>query len=112
MSFIDIRQADFSRILIIKPSALGDVVHTLPVLEKLRRRYPRARTDWLLTPENARSALFAVASEAPVRIGFGSPIRRGASMFQGRPLENIPHRGWAGARDVRLLHPDAFPPRE
>jgi heptosyltransferase I len=49
----DIRHADFSRILLIKPSAVGDVVHTLPVLEKLRRRYPQARIDWLLTPENA-----------------------------------------------------------
>jgi len=39
--------------LLIKPSALGDVVHTLPVLVKLRARYPRARIDWLITPENA-----------------------------------------------------------
>src|SRR5262249_50594693 len=45
--------AEFSRILLIKPSALGDVVHTLPVLVKLRARYPRARIDWLITPENA-----------------------------------------------------------
>jgi lipopolysaccharide heptosyltransferase I len=50
----DLRQIEFSRILLIKPSAAGDVVHTLPVLEKLRRRYPRARIDWLLTPENAQ----------------------------------------------------------
>src|SRR6516164_1612286 len=41
------------RILIIKPSALGDVVHTMPVLVKLRARYPDARIDWLITPENA-----------------------------------------------------------
>jgi heptosyltransferase I len=38
---------------LIKPSALGDVVHTIPVLVKLRARYPRARIDWLITPENA-----------------------------------------------------------
>ena len=48
-----LRAANFSRILLIKPSALGDVVHTLPVLVKLRARYPRARIDWLITPENA-----------------------------------------------------------
>jgi lipopolysaccharide heptosyltransferase I len=29
---------------------VGDVIHTLPVLTKLRARYPRARIDWLLTP--------------------------------------------------------------
>jgi heptosyltransferase-1 len=44
---------DFSRILLIKPSALGDVIHTIPVLTKLRARYPRAKIDWVLTPENA-----------------------------------------------------------
>jgi lipopolysaccharide heptosyltransferase I len=48
-----LRTAEFSRILLIKPSALGDVVHTIPVLVKLRARYPKARIDWLITPENA-----------------------------------------------------------
>ena len=48
-----LRSVEFSRILLIKPSALGDVVHTLPVLVKLRTRYPRAQIDWLITPENA-----------------------------------------------------------
>jgi heptosyltransferase I len=44
---------NFSRILLIKPSALGDVVHTIPVLPKLRARFPTARIDWLITPQNA-----------------------------------------------------------
>ncbi len=48
-----LRAAEFSRILLIKPSALGDVVHTIPVLVKLRARYPHAQIDWLITPENA-----------------------------------------------------------
>ena len=38
----------FSRILIIKPSSLGDVVHALPVLHGLRTRYPQATIDWLI----------------------------------------------------------------
>jgi heptosyltransferase-1 len=48
-----LQSAEFSRILLIKPSALGDVVHTIPVLVKLRTRYPQAQIDWLITPENA-----------------------------------------------------------
>lgn len=40
----------FHRILLIKPSALGDVIHTVPVLVKLRERYPQAQIDWMLTP--------------------------------------------------------------
>ena len=38
----------FERILLVKPSSLGDVVHALPVLHGLRTRYPRARIDWLI----------------------------------------------------------------
>lgn len=45
-----LRNKDFQRILLIKLSALGDVVHTIPVLNKLRRRYPAARLDWLMNP--------------------------------------------------------------
>jgi heptosyltransferase I len=45
----DLRSRDFRKILLIKLSAVGDVVHTLPVLNKLRRRYPAARLDWLVT---------------------------------------------------------------
>lgn len=36
------------RILIIKTSALGDVVHALPVLTELRRRLPDARVGWVV----------------------------------------------------------------
>ena len=49
----DLRNRDFKKILLIKLSAIGDVVHTFPVLNKLRRRYPKARIDWLVTPEIA-----------------------------------------------------------
>ena len=38
------------RILLIKPSAIGDVVHTLPILQLLRQRWPDAHIAWLLTP--------------------------------------------------------------
>ncbi len=35
-------------ILVIKLSAIGDVVHSLPLLEVLRERFPLARIDWLV----------------------------------------------------------------
>ena len=38
------------RILIIKPSAIGDIVHALPVLSLVRRKWPAARISWLVTP--------------------------------------------------------------
>lgn len=36
------------KILIVKTSAIGDVIHTLPALHALRRAYPEARIDWLI----------------------------------------------------------------
>jgi len=137
-----LQSVEFSRILLIKLSGLGDVVHTLPVLVKLRARYPTARIDWLIASENAeivrchpalsnvvpferrdfakrgrrwhairaflgllkqirsvkydlvidlhgqaRSAFFALASGARVRIGFD------------RPVKNTSRHGWRGARE-------------
>jgi heptosyltransferase-1 len=42
-------------ILIIKLSAIGDVVHSLPLLEVLRQQFPIARIDWLV--EEAASGI-------------------------------------------------------
>ncbi|HZW05579.1 MAG TPA: glycosyltransferase family 9 protein [Phycisphaerales bacterium] len=36
------------RVLLIRPSALGDVARTVPVLASLRKAWPRARIDWLV----------------------------------------------------------------
>jgi lipopolysaccharide heptosyltransferase I len=36
------------RIAIIKPSALGDILHALPVLSALRTRFPQARITWVV----------------------------------------------------------------
>jgi lipopolysaccharide heptosyltransferase I len=36
------------RIALIKPSALGDIVHSLPVLTALRARYPNAHITWVV----------------------------------------------------------------
>jgi len=42
-----------SRILIVRLSHLGDVVHALPVYHALRGAYPRARIAWAVQPEFA-----------------------------------------------------------
>jgi ADP-heptose:LPS heptosyltransferase len=41
----------FEKILIIKPSSLGDVVHTLPAVAAIREAYPRAEITWVINPE-------------------------------------------------------------
>jgi len=158
----------FRRILLIKPSSLGDLVHALPVLHGLRARYPGARIDWLAAtsfaplveghPEVAevvrfdrrrfgrmlreprvglefagflaelhrrrydlvvdlqglfRSGVLALATGAPVRIGFGN-AREAAWLFYTHPLrppagqEHAVERNYAVAG---LLGFDEMPPR-
>jgi len=36
------------RILVVKLSSIGDVVHTLPAVASIRRRYPDARISWVV----------------------------------------------------------------
>ncbi|HUK83093.1 MAG TPA: glycosyltransferase family 9 protein [Verrucomicrobiae bacterium] len=41
------------RILIIKPSSLGDVVHALPTVTRIRKKFPDAHIAWLINTELA-----------------------------------------------------------
>jgi heptosyltransferase-1 len=40
-----------ARILILKPSSMGDIVHTLPALGALRAAFPAASVTWMVNPE-------------------------------------------------------------
>jgi heptosyltransferase-1 len=42
-------EIDAGRICVIKPSALGDVVQSLPLLPILRKRFPSARISWVIS---------------------------------------------------------------
>ncbi len=35
-------------ILVVKLSAIGDVIHTMPALNAIKRHYPKARITWLV----------------------------------------------------------------
>ncbi len=153
----DLASRDFKNILLIKLSAMGDVVQTMPLLNKLRHRYPKARIDWLVTPPTdellrynpaisnviefsrdewaapwkltpflssarliamlraaqydlvldlqgqLRSAVFAFASGAPVRIGFDKPR---ADRWQTSPRkipDEAKKHAWQGAREGSWL---------
>src|SRR5690349_14684218 len=76
------------RILLVKTSSLGDVVHNLPVATDIRAALPRAEIDWVV--EEAFSAIPwlhpAVARVIPIA------IRRWRSRFLDRAV-----RGEIGA---------------
>ena len=156
-SSVDLKSRDFRKILLIKLSAVGDVVHTIPVLNALRRRYPSAQIDWLVTPAIAellrhnpvisnvieftrddwskpwtltpfanyarlaaklranaydlvvdmhgqfRTAVFVLATGAPVRIGFDRPR---ASVWDASPRSfpaEARKHAWQGAREGSWL---------
>jgi heptosyltransferase I len=50
-------ELEHARILLVRTSSLGDVVHALPVLAALRRHLPRARLGWVV--EEAYAPLLA-----------------------------------------------------
>jgi len=85
-----LRSQDFSRILLVKPSALGDVVHTIPLLPKLRVRFPCAQIDWFITPENAELVRH-------------HPALSGVVLFDRKKLAGIGRSRSATAELVRLL---------
>lgn len=53
MSKPDLQTLSAQRICIIKPSALGDVVQSLPLLPVLRERFPGSRVSWVINRELA-----------------------------------------------------------
>jgi len=153
----ELRSRDFRKILLIKLSAVGDVIHTIPVLNKLRRRYPSAQLDWLVTPAIAellrhnpaitnviefarqdwsrpwtpapfvsyarlaaklranaydlvvdmhgqfRTAVFALATGAPVRIGFDRPRARVWDASPRTFSAEARKHAWQGAREGSWL---------
>lgn len=75
-----------NNILIVKTSAIGDVTHTLPALNALRRKYPAARITWLV--EEAAAGLLE---------GHPALDRLLVSRRQhwARELRRGPRRAWA-----------------
>jgi heptosyltransferase-1 len=41
-----------NKVLIVRLGALGDIVHAIPVAAALRRAWPAARIDWLVSPRH------------------------------------------------------------
>jgi heptosyltransferase-1 len=46
--------SSYQNIAIIKLSSLGDIIHTLPAFDILRRHFPESRISWLVEPSGAK----------------------------------------------------------
>ncbi len=82
---------DPARILLIRPSALGDVCRTVPVLAALKRRYPAASIDWLVNDAFAP----AVAAHPALRRVVAFPRRRFGAWWRS-PATAGELRRWLG----------------
>ncbi|MBX3358207.1 MAG: glycosyltransferase family 9 protein [Phycisphaeraceae bacterium] len=69
------------KILIIRPSALGDVCRSVPVLVSLRRAFPDAAIDWLVQDTFAP----AIAAHPDLSSVIPFPRRRFGDWWRGRP---------------------------
>lgn len=78
-------QLEPQRICLIKPSALGDVVQTLPVLAALRERWPTAHIAWVVN-----QSLVDILSDHP-------------QLDEIIPFDRSAMRGWRGIVAARKL---------
>jgi ADP-heptose:LPS heptosyltransferase len=82
-------------ILIIKPSSLGDIVHTLPAVAAIRAAHPRAEITWVINPE------WTTLLRGNPDVDHVHIFPRG--QFSGL---NAPRTLWPWIRKTRSLKPD------
>lgn len=61
-----------NRILIVRLSALGDIVHAIPVLSAITRQWPAARVDWLV--EHAYAPILSLVRGLHRRVVVRGPV--------------------------------------
>ncbi|MBS0191715.1 MAG: glycosyltransferase family 9 protein [Phycisphaerales bacterium] len=103
--------ADPSRILIIRPSALGDVCRTVPALASLRARFPGATIDWLVQDAFADAIRHHPALSGVVefrRRELGRALRSGRSAPLREFLRSLRDRNYELVYDLQGLFRSGF----
>lgn len=86
----------YNSILIIKPSSLGDIVHTLPAVAAIREANPLSEITWVINPE------WAPLLRGNPDVDHVHIFPRGD--FQGL---GVPQTFWPWLQKTRALKPDA-----
>ncbi len=95
-----------SRILLIRPSALGDVCRSVPVAAALRRAHPHARIDWMVQRgfEDAVRHHPAVDAVVPFdRRALGAQLRAGRLTDTRALLRDLRRAGYDTVIDAQGL---------
>ena len=80
------------RVLVVKMSSLGDVIHTLPALSDAARAMPGIRFDWVVEEAFAEIPAWHPAVDRVIPVA----IRR----WRKRPFRDFRGPEWRGARDA------------
>ncbi len=89
------------RILIIKPSSLGDIIHALPTLAALRARFPNAWIAWLVKQE------WAEILEGNPLLNEVLPVKFGVTQLWG-VVHSVRNQGFDMVVDLQGLFRSAF----
>jgi len=106
------RTAGAPRILFVKLSSLGDVVHNLPAVSDVRRRWPRAHVAWAIEPAYADLVRLSPAVDETIPVNLRS-LRRGwfrPSEWRSfsRSRETLERGAWDYVVDAQGLIKSAF----
>lgn len=89
------------RVLIVKTSSLGDVLHTLPALSDAARALPGVRFDWLVEEAFAEIPAWHAAVDKVIRVA----LRR----WRKRPVQTLLNGEAVGfVKNLRVGHYDAI----
>src|ERR1700681_2361007 len=94
---VPLSEIDARRIVLLKPSALGDIVHSLPVLTALRRRFPQSHIRWVVNQGYAD--LLNGHPDLDEALVFDRSAARGGLLRGARSYARL-------ADEIRRLRPD------
>jgi lipopolysaccharide heptosyltransferase I len=82
------------RILLVKLSSFGDVIHALPTLEALREAFPQAHITWLVEEAFApllygHPALDEVWPAPRLRLNQGGRVRKTVNLLRQQPFDLV-----------------------
>ena len=113
------------KVLIIKPSSLGDVVSALPVLRGLARTFPAAQVAWLVVPgcadilrgQPGLDEIIPFDRERFGQMAINMPLSNSKQATITPSAEAIPNEmgtapGWWVERDGHIIVAMPGPPRE
>jgi lipopolysaccharide heptosyltransferase I len=90
-----------TRFLIVRLGALGDIVHTIPVAAALRRAYPTARIDWLVSGKHRELLDLVPVIDRRLSIRDRGGIGGGATFFAA--IRGLRHTKYDVAIDLQGL---------